>query len=287
MGFLLLVCCAGLPALAADTPVPVVADGIITFDRVLDHSCLAVRVEVPEDMAVSGLRWFNGSPDPGFSEAYVSSGADIVPPPMSEAISLADGLAGLQEDWSEVAFNEPIASSSGSLFLVLQYPESYAPTEGLTPVGVGYKNEEAMGDYFISDDGSEWIKVASGCRLLMEPVFCLRDSTMQEKSALQDEKDPKQNELPKKLGVAVYPNPFNPIAHIQLALPGAVDCSLKIYDLRGRRVKYFQVGYLPAGYHTFTWDGSDDRGQSSSSGVYFAQVKAGDKTLNHRLIMVK
>lgn len=110
---------------------------------------------------------------------------------------------------------------------------------------------------------------------------------MLEKSALRDEGDSKGNELPKKLGVAIYPNPFNPIAHIKLALPAAADCSLKIYDLRGRRVKDFQVGYLPAGYHTFEWDGSDDRGRGSSSGVYFAQVKVGDKTLNHRLIMVK
>ncbi len=43
----------------------------------------------------------------------------------------------------------------------------------------------------------------------------------------------------------------------------------------------------PPQYHTFVWEGRDDRGQGASSGVYFAQVKVEDKTLNHRLILIK
>ncbi len=60
-----------------------------------------------------------------------------------------------------------------------------------------------------------------------------------------------KEEFPKKLSVDVYSNPFNPIAKIRLALPEAANCSLKIFDLRGRRVKDFKVGFLPAGFHTF------------------------------------
>ncbi len=87
--------------------------------------------------------------------------------------------------------------------------------------------------------------------------------------------------------MAAYPNPFNPQATIRLALPRPAECSLKIFDIRGRLVKDFRPGYLSAGYHAFIWRGLDDRGQQASSGVYFAHMKVADKTLNQRLIMIK
>lgn len=272
-------------AIAADIPLPVPAEGIVVPDRTLAQGCLAVRVQVPEALAVSGLRWYNGSPSPGFEQVLVASGAGLFPPSLDDAVALADSVSGLQEAWSEVVFSEPVASLSGSLFLILQYPPNYAPPEGVTPVGVGYAAQEGGGTYFISDDGQEWVMVSSGCQLLMDPVFCQRDPTMLEKGAMQD--NPGQVPLPKEFGVFVYPNLFNPVATIDLALPKAAVCSVRIYDIRGRLVRDLLSGRVEAGVTSLEWAGRDDRGQSVSSGVYFARIQADDKTLNRRLILIK
>jgi len=50
-------------------------------------------------------------------------------------------------------FTDPIASQSGTLFIVIEYPESDTPQEGLPILGVGYANEESSYHYFVSGDG--------------------------------------------------------------------------------------------------------------------------------------
>ncbi|MGD9546579.1 MAG: FlgD immunoglobulin-like domain containing protein [Candidatus Krumholzibacteriia bacterium] len=180
-----------------------------------------------------------------------------------------------------------MASLSGSLFLIMQYPAGYVPPQEGLPLGVGYQNVPHRSAYFVTADGEEWVKVSSGCQVLMEPEFCVRDSSMLAKNQRDDQDEAEDEALPKVLGVSSYPNPFNPVATIQLALPKACECTVRIFDLRGRLVRDFKVGFLEAGYHDLEWWGRDDRGQPASSGVYFAQIRAGDKTLNHRMIMVK
>jgi len=283
-GFLLIAAAATAPAAWAEKPAPVPEpDGLVRLDHVEQSTCLAVRVIVPEDQAVAGLRWYNGSSEPFFQSVLTVGSEDPFPPALSEAVSQADSIQGEQEDWTELEFSEPIAGSAGSLFLILQYPPDYeAPLEG-TPLGVGYQQTENDEAYFVTDDGESWVRIASRCRLLMEPVFCVLDDGGPGKS----QQDEVPGALPKQYGVSSYPNPFNPVAKIELALPKGGDCSLKLYDLRGRLVKDFEPGHLEAGYHTYQWNGKDDGGRQQSSGVYFAQVRVNEKTLNHRLILIK
>ena len=75
--------------------------------------------------------------------------------------------------------------------------------------------------------------------------------------------------LPKKFDVQQnYPNPFNPGTSIQIQLPKNSDVSLVIYNLLGQKVRSLVSRNLKAGYHTFYWDGLNDRGFSQASGVY-------------------
>lgn len=71
------------------------------------------------------------------------------------------------------------------------------------------------------------------------------------------------------------PNPFNP--HTVLAFrterPGPVR--LALYDVQGRLVRVLVQGSRPAGLHEAPWDGTDTRGASCASGVYFALLDAG------------
>jgi len=100
--------------------------------------------------------------------------------------------------------------------------------------------------------------------------------------------------------LANYPNPFNPETWIpyQLAKPGEV--TIRIYDLQGRLVREFALGYQPAGVYTdktraIHWDGANTQGEHVGSGVYFYQLAMTEslqsKFLNHsatrRMVVVK
>ena len=53
-----------------------------------------------------------------------------------------------------------------------------------------------------------------------------------------------------------WPNPFNPVTHVELTLPAAGPLRLEVFDLRGRLEAVVHDGPLPAGAHAFTLDGS-------------------------------
>jgi len=63
------------------------------------------------------------------------------------------------------------------------------------------------------------------------------------------------------------PNPFNPVTEIAYGLSHETEVSVKVYDVTGRLVRVLRDGVEPAGYHSVTWDGRDDRGESVASGV--------------------
>jgi flagellar hook assembly protein FlgD len=44
---------------------------------------------------------------------------------------------------------------------------------------------------------------------------------------------------------------------------------------------------LPAGVHTYTWDGRDDQGREVASGVYFCRLQAGEFGAVERLVLVR
>jgi hypothetical protein len=84
-----------------------------------------------------------------------------------------------------------------------------------------------------------------------------------------------------------YPNPFNPITHIDYSLARASEVSLIIYNSLGQKVKELVNSYKPVGKHTVQWDGMTDTGQMVSSGTYFYRIQAGDFVKVHKLVFLK
>ncbi len=68
------------------------------------------------------------------------------------------------------------------------------------------------------------------------------------------------------------PNPFNPSTAIRFELDRPAECTLAVFDLRGRQVRSFPVQNLPEGSHQVHWDGLSDEGRPVSSGVYRAAM---------------
>ena len=84
-----------------------------------------------------------------------------------------------------------------------------------------------------------------------------------------------------------FPNPFNGGTLIPLALPEAGGVALHIYNLAGQLVRTLASGALPAGRHQLIWDGRDEQGRASGSGVYLVRLEAGGLSFNRKLTLLR
>lgn len=83
------------------------------------------------------------------------------------------------------------------------------------------------------------------------------------------------------------PNPFNPSTTIRYSLDEVSDVSIDIYNAAGQRVRSFDEGILPAGWHSVTWDGRDAAGNEVASGVYLYVLNAGKKRVSKKMSLLK
>ncbi len=82
------------------------------------------------------------------------------------------------------------------------------------------------------------------------------------------------------------PNPLREGASIGFDLPRALETSLAIYDVQGRRVRLaFGTRVWPAGRHVWTWDGRDDAGRRLGAGIYFYQLATPDGILSRKVVV--
>ena len=84
-----------------------------------------------------------------------------------------------------------------------------------------------------------------------------------------------------------YPNPFNPETTINYSLKENSKVSLKVYNIKGQKVKTLVHEVLPAGEHSIVWDGSDSDGKRVVSGIYFYKLKSGDYQKINKMILIK
>lgn len=87
--------------------------------------------------------------------------------------------------------------------------------------------------------------------------------------------------------LSAYPNPFNPRVTLEFESPRSGPARLEILDLAGRSVAVLDDGTWPAGRRSVVWEGRDARGQAVSSGIYFARLRAADRTLTRKLVLVR
>jgi flagellar basal-body rod modification protein FlgD len=86
------------------------------------------------------------------------------------------------------------------------------------------------------------------------------------------------------IALRVSPNPSRDGSVIALTLPAAGAVRVTIVDLGGRVVREVVAATLPAGEHTFRWDGRDGEGRRIAAGVYFAAVTAAGRNVSTPLV---
>jgi hypothetical protein len=84
-----------------------------------------------------------------------------------------------------------------------------------------------------------------------------------------------------------YPNPFNPSTVISFSLPVRSMVTLSIYDVLGRRIMTLLDEEQPPGTHWVGWDGTDERGVSMATGIYFYRIATGRFSSTRKMLLLK
>ncbi len=85
-----------------------------------------------------------------------------------------------------------------------------------------------------------------------------------------------------------YPNPFNPETTIEYTLNKRERITIKIYDTLGREVKtLINNEEQSAGNHTIKWNGTNEKGERLSSGIYYYQLLTGSQNKVKKAVLLK
>jgi len=93
------------------------------------------------------------------------------------------------------------------------------------------------------------------------------------------------NSLPSKFELEQnYPNPFSSKTTITYGLNKESDVRVTIYDILGRVVRKFNVGWQSVGTHNVLWDGRNNSGQTVATGIYFYRLYADGESQVKKMI---
>ena len=79
-----------------------------------------------------------------------------------------------------------------------------------------------------------------------------------------------------------YPNPFNPVVTVSLAISKMGLVSMGVFDIRGRELAVLADKNYQLGYYSINWNAS-----SYSSGVYFITLTTSDTKLTQKVLLLK
>jgi hypothetical protein len=84
-----------------------------------------------------------------------------------------------------------------------------------------------------------------------------------------------------------FPNPFNTETTIKFSLQETQHLKLNIYNSRGQLVNTLISDELTKGDHFVVWNGTDNNGETVSSGVYFCSLITKEQNKNIKLMLLK
>ena len=84
-----------------------------------------------------------------------------------------------------------------------------------------------------------------------------------------------------------YPNPFNPETTIVYQIPKSSFVTIKIYNVIGKAVKTLVNTQKNPGRYSVKWDGTNEFGQTVSSGLYIYHLQAGEFSAVKKMLFIK
>ncbi len=88
---------------------------------------------------------------------------------------------------------------------------------------------------------------------------------------------------------STYPNPFNNKVSARFQLSERGPMNIAVYNIQGQKVKTLMDDeIINAGTHRISWDGTNGRGSTVSSGMYLITFQqAGKKLMSRKILMIK
>ena len=172
--------------------------------------------------------------------------------------------ANLHEGWNTIEVPDSLSFSSGSFYVAV------IEIANLASLGLDTNN---MGQSWktVSD---QWQQVDEGNIMIRAIVGPINSETSEEIA-------------PAPAAVSNYPNPFNPETTIAMNIPSDGYASLKVYNIKGQLVNTLINGFMTAGTNYVTWNGTDDKSNPVTSGIYFYKLETENQTVTSKMIMLK
>lgn len=285
LAWILLLLCTATPARSELGP----DVRMMGLDPASAGASIAFPLHVAEGQVVSGLRWANNDGDVVFPSVSIWSG---VPGRIdANRILVAHDVRGASQDWSQFDFDSTIVVGESGLVVVFEFPQgSRKISNGLGGgAAIGARIGEAGQGGWVSSDGLEWMPISSRLTFEAETIMLLGramgfDSDGAGGASLRAE--PEAPDLTTGL-VSVGPNPSNPSTTLRFQLARPEVVGVAIHDQRGRLVRSMQLGSVSRGEHAYTWDGLDERGRFTSSGIYYVRLRLGDLEEVRKVTLVR
>jgi hypothetical protein len=302
LGWLVLAGLLTVQALAAPggNPATVRIDGSIGLSLALENSCIAVWVPLGENLAITGVTWYNNDGTSAFPEVLVQGGFANRATSLEGAMSVATNVVGESSGWSELTFAQPVTTDNEGLYVIFRVPagtNAIAEGAGGGPA-IGYTQASTGCTGWMSADGEDWMQIHPNFGLAVLPTVAMAEPGMAAKSnasATNRSKDSEALGADTNQEVAIEatglnqasPNPFNPRTTLSFTLTTEESIDLAIYSIRGELVRHLLSERRGAGLHSVDWDGNDERGAGVASGVYVARFMAGPVNMTQRLVLVR
>jgi len=84
-----------------------------------------------------------------------------------------------------------------------------------------------------------------------------------------------------------YPNPFNPNTTISFSIAEADHVNLQVFNARGQLVRTLLNEMSLPGTIEVNWNGTDNRGSSVASGIYYYKIKTSKSNDTKKMILLK
>ena len=88
-----------------------------------------------------------------------------------------------------------------------------------------------------------------------------------------------------KINLKTYPNPFNNSVRISFLSDNNRQKIIRIYDMMGVLVRSLYFKNIIKGENYIFWDGKNDLGKTSTSGIYFIKLNQGFETLDTQKVL--
>lgn len=88
-------------------------------------------------------------------------------------------------------------------------------------------------------------------------------------------------------GLKAIPNPFQTMTNLEIKSEPNTAFTVTVYNLKGQAVKKWEAVSNADGQSNLTWDGKDQRGQNTDSGIYLYRIETPSKSSSGKLIKLK